>query len=138
MIEPARRADLLRLEVPLGVFGATLVAVAFAFAGVGIPAWIPPAPMARAGVASPLTGMTRSFVATASGDLEAAFRWHPLGPVLFAVCVLAAGVATISWVRGRRIEYLRRLLGRRGLWMGVAAIFSAAWAVKAWGAHGIL
>lgn len=37
----------------------------------------------------PFCGTTRSFVAMAHGDLAAAFRFHPAGPVLFAALMVA-------------------------------------------------
>jgi len=46
----------------------------------------------------PFCGMTRSFVALAHGDLGAALRFHPAGPLLFvamAVFIVAAVVAVV-------------------------------------------
>lgn len=120
------RAELLRVEVPLSVFGACMVALGFVFASAGIPAWIPPAPLVRLGIPSPLTGMTRSFVALASGDVGAAFSWHPLGPVLFATCVLMPVLAAFAWLRGERPAVLRRLARPAPRWL-LAALFSSAW-----------
>lgn len=49
------------------------------------------------GVDCPMCGMTRSFVAFAHGDLGAAFRFHPAGPLLFvAMAVLVVSVAVVS------------------------------------------
>jgi uncharacterized protein DUF2752 len=127
MTRRSGRGELMRLEVPLALLGASLIAAAFAFARVGIPSWIPPATTARAGLPSPLTGMTRSFVAMASGHVGAAFRWHPLGPVVFAACVLGVGVAVVSWRRGRRMELLQRALAKRWLWWSVAVAFAGVW-----------
>ena len=93
----------------------SLVALAFVFASTGIPAWIPPAPLVRLGIASPLTGMTRSFVALASGHIARAFALHPLGPLVFAAC-LAAPVLAIRPVA----------LGAR-FWWCVAALFAIVW-----------
>ena len=121
------RYALMRLEVPLGAVGAACVGLAFAFAAWGVPSWIPPAPLVRAGVASPLSGMTRSFVALASGDVTAAFAWHPLGPVCFLAAGSAAVVAAVSLLRGRRLDLPARMLGHRGLWIAVATLFALAW-----------
>lgn len=121
------RRQLLLVEVPLGALGAALVSLAFVFAAAGIPSWIPPAPLVRLGVASPLTGMTRSFVALAEGRLLEAFSWHPLGPVCFAIASAAAVVALASCVRGQRFEGLARLLRRRGVWLAVALVIAAGW-----------
>lgn len=108
----AGRRPLVRLEVPFGVFGAALIALAFVFAATGIPRWIPPALLVRLGLPSPLTGMTRSFVTVASGDLLRAFAAHPLGPPLFVFCLALPVIAACSWARGRRLGVLTRLVGR--------------------------
>lgn len=120
------RRDLLRLEVPFAVLGVGLVAAAFVFASGGAPSWVPSAPITRLGIASPLSRMTRSFVALASGDVRAAFGWHPLGPLVFAAAVAAPVVAALSWVRGGRLP-LTRLLRSRPLWYVVAGAFALAW-----------
>lgn len=125
------RRALLRFEVPFGVFGASLVALAFVFAITGIPSWIPPAPLVRLGVPSPLTGMTRSFVALASGDVRAAFEWHPLGPLLFSACVATPLVAIVSWVGGSRLQPLTRVLHSRAFVISVVAVVVMAWVRQA-------
>lgn len=51
------------------------------------------------GVHCPLCGMTRSFVALAHGNVEAAFRFHPAGPLLFAAMVVFVGAAVIISIR---------------------------------------
>jgi hypothetical protein len=117
----------MRLELPLALLGASLIGLAFVFAHTGIPGWIPPAPSVRAGIPSPLSGMTRSFVALASGDPAAAFRWHPLGPVVFVACVAAVAAGALSWTRSRRFAALPGILARRWMWWSVAGAFAAAW-----------
>lgn len=121
------RRRLLALEVPLGVLGLVLVGLALLFSVTGTPP-LPPAPLVRLGIASPLTGMTRSFVALAGGDLGAALAWHPLGPLCFAAAGGAAVAAALSWIRGERLRGLARLLSRRVVWLAVALAFTAAWA----------
>ena len=71
-------------------------------------------------------GMTRSFCAVARGDLGAAVRHHPLGPLTFLVFVLllvrSAGIA----LTGRRwLDGLARVLA----WClaPAAALLLAAW-----------
>ncbi|MGH2758290.1 MAG: DUF2752 domain-containing protein [Actinomycetota bacterium] len=123
---PARRS-LLRLEIPLAVLCTAYLALAFAVSITGIPRWIPPALLVRAGLPSPLSGMTRSFVALASGDVASAFAWHPLGPALFTMCTVLPAIAVASWVHGRRPAALARLLRTRSLWLGVAGAFALAW-----------
>lgn len=117
----------MRVEVPFGFLGASLVVLAFLFSAVGIPAWIPPAPIVRLGVPSPLSGMTRSFVALASGDLRSSFARHPLGPPAFAVCIAMPLIAITSWARGGRFQPLAHLARSRALWVGVALLFALAW-----------
>lgn len=125
------RRALLRLEVPLGVFGASLVVLAFVFAVTGLPSWIPTAPMVRLGVPSPLTGMTRSFVAVASGDVGAAFAWHPLGPPLFAACVALPVIAIVSWSRSSRSRGVARIVRSRAFVIGVVAVTALSWVRQA-------
>lgn len=126
VLTPARRR-LLAFEVPLGAMGLGLVVLAFLFAATGIPP-LPPAILVHLGVASPLSGMTRSFVALAGGDPLAAFGWHPLGPLCFAAGAGAAVVAALSWIRGRRLDALARRLAHRWVWGVVALAFAGAWA----------
>jgi hypothetical protein len=120
-----QRRELALVDVPYGVLGASLVALTFLrpFAL----AFVPPALSLRAGIPSPLTGMTRSFVAIARGELVTAFDWHPLGPPVFLICCVAPVLATISWVRGERIAWVGRVLSRRGIWIAVLALFGLSW-----------
>lgn len=113
-------------DIAFGLLGAGLVACAFAFSVWGVPP-VPPAPMVALGIASPLTGMTRSFVATAQGDLAGAFGLHPLGPLCFAACVVAAYSAVALLSAGRRPALVERIVGwRPGVWL-VATMFVLAW-----------
>ena len=121
------RRELLRLEVPFGTMAAVLLIVAVVFAVRGIPAWIPPALIVRLGIASPLTGMTRSFVSLASGHIARALYWHPLGPLVFVACVMAVVVGSASWIRGRRIDFVARLLSRRTVWLIAGVVTLAVW-----------
>jgi Protein of unknown function (DUF2752) len=59
----------------------------------------------------PMCGMTRSFVALAHGDLAAALRFHPAGPLLFvAMAVLVAAVAIAALRRARPLVERRRFM----------------------------
>lgn len=116
--------------MPLGAIGLALVALAVAFAAVGVPRWIPAAPLAYAGLPSPLEGMTRSFVAMVSGHAGDAFVLHPLGPPAFAAAAAAPVLAAVSWARGRRVAALARALRSRALWLGVGAAFAAVWLAR--------
>jgi hypothetical protein len=109
-----------------GIVGACLVSIAFVFRFTGIPSWIPPALLVRVGIASPFTGMTRSFVALASGHLVDSFRWHPLGPLIFVACAIAPMAMVWSWRYGR-IAWIGRLLTSPSVWIGAALAFAAVW-----------
>lgn len=50
----------------------------------------------------PFCGMTRSFVALAHGELAAAVRFHPAGPVLFAAMVAALIALVVVLIRRTR------------------------------------
>jgi len=59
----------------------------------------------------PLCGMTRSFVALAHGDLAAAVRFHPAGPLLFvAMAVFVAAAAAAAIRRARPLVERRRFV----------------------------
>lgn len=111
----------------LAALGGSLLVTAVVFAQTGIPGWIPPGVLPALGVPSPLSGMTRSFVALASGDLPGAFGWHPLGPVVFAACVGAVVLAGVSTVRGAVPEGVRALASKRPVWLLVGWCFVVAW-----------
>ena len=122
-----KRRQLATLELPLGMCAAGAVVLARIWAWTGIPTWLPAAPLVRLGVASPLTGMTRSFVAMASGDPARALAWHPLGPALFLACAIAPALAVASLVRGRRFSVVETVMRSGAAWSVTAAIVAAAW-----------
>lgn len=65
----------------------------------------------------PLCGMTRSFAALAHGDVAAALRFHPAGPLLF--------VAILVFVVGAVVALLRRsppMVDRRRFMRGFEAV----------------
>jgi hypothetical protein len=113
-------------DVSFGAFGLALLALAAAFSVFGIPP-LPPALIVALGVPSPLTGMTRSFVAMASGDIARAFWFHPLGPLTFVVCAIAATSAAMTLRTGRRPLVVDRLASSRMTWIVVAVAFAAVW-----------
>ncbi|MBC7974004.1 MAG: DUF2752 domain-containing protein [Myxococcales bacterium] len=65
----------------------------------------------------PFCGLTRSFVALAHGDLAAAVRFHPAGPLLFAAMVAALIALGVVWMRGTR-----PLAERRGFLIASEAV----------------
>lgn len=57
----------------------------------------------------PFCGMTRSFVALAHGEVAAALRFHPAGPLLFAAMLVAlVALVTVSVRRGQPLVERRR------------------------------
>ncbi len=60
------------------------------------------------GARCPLCGMTRSYVALAHGQLAAAVRFHPAGPLLFAAMVVFVGAVLIVMIRRTRPVSERR------------------------------
>ena len=59
----------------------------------------------------PFCGMTRSFVALAHGDVVAAFRFHPAGPLLFvAMAVFLVVVVAVALRRSRPLVERRRFM----------------------------
>lgn len=63
------------------------------------------------GVACPFCGMTRSFVALAHGELGAALRFHPAGPLLFsAMAAFLVGAVVIACRRSQPLLERRRFL----------------------------
>jgi hypothetical protein len=70
-----------------------------------------------------LCGMTRSMAATAHGHLGEAFRFHLLGPPLFAV------VAGVTLLLAAEFVFSRKILPRPG---------QGAWKSIAWGTLGLL
>lgn len=64
-----------------------------------------------AGVACPFCGMTRSFVALAHGELGAALRFHPAGPLLFsAMAAFLVGAVVIACRRSQPLVERRRFV----------------------------
>jgi hypothetical protein len=59
----------------------------------------------------PFCGMTRSFVALAHGDVAAAFRFHPAGPLLFGAMVVGlVALVTVFVRRGQPLVERRRFV----------------------------
>jgi hypothetical protein len=65
----------------------------------------------------PFCGMTRSFVALAHGDVAAAFRFHPAGPLLFVAMLVFLGATVVALVRSRP-----PLVERRRFMRGLEAV----------------
>ncbi len=76
----------------------------------------------------PFCGGTRAYAAMWRGDVVAAARYHPLGPLFFVATFAVAGYALWGWATGRRV--LVRLA--KGQWRALAAAAALALAVS-WG-----
>ena len=98
------------------------VAVSYAVAPDALP--LPPCAFRQWTGASCLTcGLTRSFHATARGELGAAFGYHAVGPLLFAGAVWAALVWSVEALAGRSVP----LPGSRRLLRWAVAAIGCAW-----------
>lgn len=77
----------------------------------------------------PGCGLTRSFVAMWRGDPVLAFRYHPLGPPGFALCVLMVAVHLLALAVPHTRSTVDRacdaLLGRAGMLLAAAALLGA-------------
>lgn len=60
------------------------------------------------GLDCPFCGLTRSFVALAHGDVAAALRFHPAGPVMFAALAIGLGALIVALARRTRPLVERR------------------------------
>jgi hypothetical protein len=76
------------------------------------------------GLECPFCGMTRSFVALAHGDLAAALRFHPAGPLLFAAMLILVGAVAIAAARRSRplVERRRFLVALEAVTLGCLTI----------------
>lgn len=55
------------------------------------------------GIPCPTCGMTRSFMAIASGDWSQAIEQHLFGPIVFGVFLVAIGQSAIELLTGRHL-----------------------------------
>jgi hypothetical protein len=90
---------------------------------------LPPCPfLVVTGQPCPLCGGTRAFAQMWQGDLAGAARFHPLGPVLFVLTLLALPVLAVLATRGLVLRW--RPGGERRVLWAVAAVFLCAWAFR--------
>ncbi len=73
------------------------------------------------GFLCPGCGMTRATHATLHGNLAAAFRFNPLGMILFPIALTGVIFDLIAWVKGKPLPIKFRLCGIWP-WVIVAAI----------------
>jgi hypothetical protein len=115
------------LTVSLAVAATGVLVCAGLFAVAGIPSWMPPAASLGLGIPSPLSGMTRSVVALARGDLTASFHWHPLGPLVLVGVVLTAIVGWWLALTETSLPRWAGFLSSRRAWLVLASAFAAVW-----------
>jgi Protein of unknown function (DUF2752) len=78
----------------------------------------------------PLCGGTRSFAEMWQGDVAAAARYHPLGPALFVVSLLAAVGLAALLATGRTLRWRAGQAAERRAWIALAAVFVVVWAFR--------
>lgn len=68
--------------------------------------WMPGCTFHRlTGLHCPGCGMTRATVAAARGDLVTAFRFNPVGMVVFPLALFGLGLEVFGWMRGKRLGW---------------------------------
>lgn len=87
------------------------------------------------GISCPGCGLTRSFAATAHGDFGRAFGHNPMGPVLFALCLLQIPYRIVAYLKLRQFRSLIRYLERRADIMAWTVVIGL---MIAWGATHLL
>ena len=94
-------------------------------------ATLPPCPfLVVTGQPCPLCGGTRAFAQMWQGDLAGAARFHPLGPALFVLTLLALPVLALLAARGVVVRWRPTPFERRGAYLAVGAVFLSAWAFR--------
>lgn len=83
------------------------------------------------GFPCPGCGLTRSFCALGKGDVARAFHFHALGPVLYAMAILAwlRGVAAVAGMKTAVARFDRLVLKSRIVPV-VLGLMLVAWIVK--------
>ncbi|MBI5251316.1 MAG: DUF2752 domain-containing protein [Desulfomonile tiedjei] len=63
------------------------------------------------GISCPGCGLTRSFVAMAHGETRAAFRYNPMGPILFVVCCFQIPYRLAAYFGNARMKGIEDRVG---------------------------
>ena len=111
---PLTRTEYTFRQIILGVCAAPLIGAYFYPQGWRVP--FLGCPIRHfTGVSCPTCGMTRSFMAVATGDWNRAFTQHLFGPFLFVSCAIAAMHVAIELKIGYRLNavYLREARDRK-------------------------
>lgn len=82
------------------------------------------------GIPCPLCGLTRSFVSLSHGNVERAFRYHPLGPIVYLAFSLGAIAAMFPRRRGGEPGKTPPSRWPFRIFLAVAGAFLIAWVAK--------
>src|SRR5438105_706382 len=78
----------------------------------------------------PFCGLTRTFAWMWRGDLAAAVRVYPLGPVVFVATWVAIGVLAYSAIAGSSLQVVMSPTRRRALLAAALAALAVNWTLK--------
>ena len=78
----------------------------------------------------PFCGLTRTFAWIWRGDLAAAIRVYPLGPIVFVATWVAMGVLAYSAIAGRSLQVVMSPRRRRALLTAALAALAVNWTLK--------
>lgn len=81
--------------------------------------------LALTGQPCPFCGGTRAFASMWQGDVVTAVRYHPLGPLLFAGCLVATGVVAALVASGRTLRFDVAL--EKWVYLVAGAVVLVAW-----------
>lgn len=91
--------------------------------------WMPACIFKKAtGLDCPGCGMTRGTHALLNGKVQEAFRFNPVGMVLFPLLMIAVAVGVVGWVRGKPLPF-RLNPGRWGATV-IAAVMIGWWILR--------
>lgn len=114
--------------VALGVWVASVLAFVLYQNGPHA-AWLPGCLFHHlTGFACPGCGMTRATHAALHGHLGEAFRFNPLGMVLFPAALLGGGLELTGWMRGKALP-VRLLISGSGAWWLIGVVL-AFWVMR--------
>jgi hypothetical protein len=115
--------------VSLGVLACVAAAVVLRQGGPAALGIFPACPFHTwTGLDCPGCGMTRAAHATLHGRIWEAFRFNPLGMVLWPLAGVAVALEVAGWVRGHPLKW-RVVLGNRALW-GLVWLVTGFWVLR--------
>lgn len=124
----AQAEDRLRYAAALGLLLVWLLYTRLFWTLHTVHATLPPCPFRLlTGQPCPFCGGTRSFAQMWQGDVLGAARYHPLGPALFVLTLLAvAGLAALL-AGGRVLRWQPQLEVRQRTYLAGLAVLLSAW-----------